>query len=122
MNTNKNFFYINKNFNSRKSFNFNNTKYIIARERLETIKAEYINTIMQCMFEYKQQNLHKPREKIYKQINKHKKKINYKSNDKIFLFSRNIIIDRSFKKLENKMIKLFSIQRKDRSLLSTATV
>ena len=49
---------------------------------------------------------------MFKQINKHKKKINYKLNDKIFLFSRNIIIDRSFKKLENKMLKLFSIKEK----------
>ena len=49
---------------------------------------------------------------MFKQINKHKKKINYESNDKIFLFSRNIIIDRPFKKFKDKMLKLFSIKEK----------
>ena len=47
-----------------------------------------------------------------KQINKHKTRINYKSDDKIFLFSYNIIIDRFFKKLVDKMLKFFSIKEK----------
>ena len=67
---------------------------------------------MQCMLKYMQQNSYKAREVIIKQINKYRKKINYKSDEKTFLFSRNIIIDRSFKKLENKMLTIFSIKEK----------
>ena len=47
-----------------------------------------------------------------KQVNKYRRKINYESDDRIFLFNHNIIIDRSFKKLENKMLKSFSIKEK----------
>ena len=49
---------------------------------------------------------------MFTQINKYRKKINYESNDKIFLFSRNIITDRFFKKLEDKMLKFFLIKKK----------
>ena len=49
---------------------------------------------------------------MFKQVNKHKKKINYELNNKIVLLNRNIIINRSFKKLKNKMLKLFSIKEK----------
>ena len=49
---------------------------------------------------------------MFGQINKHRKKINYESDDKIFLFSHNIIIDRLFKKFEDKILKFFSIKKK----------
>ena len=67
---------------------------------------------MQRMLKYMQQNFYKAREIMFKQVNKYKKKINYKSDDKIFLFKCNIIIDRFFKKFENKMLKSFSIKEK----------
>jgi len=44
-----------------------------------------------------------------KQINKHQKKIIYKINDMMFLNSRNITTSRSFKKLNDKMLKSFKI-------------
>ena len=94
------------------SFNFDNFEYVIACKKLKTVKVENINNIMQHVLKYVQQNSHKVREIMFKQINKHKKKINYESNDKIFLFNYNIIINRLFKKLENKMLKLFSIKKK----------
>ena len=46
---------------------------------------------------------------MIKQINKRKKKINYKIKNKAFLFSCNTIIDRSSKKLENKILNSFFI-------------
>jgi len=42
-----------------------------------------------------------------KQVNKHKKEVNYKIESKIFLNERNIITTRSFKKLDDKMLKSF---------------
>jgi len=44
-----------------------------------------------------------------KQTDKHKKKMIYKINDMMFLNSRNIMISRSLKKLNDKMLKLFKI-------------
>ncbi len=44
-----------------------------------------------------------------KQINNHQKKMIYKINDMMFLNFRNIMISRSSKKLDNKMLELFKI-------------
>jgi len=41
------------------------------------------------------------------QANKHRKKINYKIESKMFLNERNIVIARSFKKLDDKMLDSF---------------
>ena len=43
------------------------------------------------------------------QANKHRKKINYKIESKMFLNKRNIIRARSFKKLNDKMLNSFQI-------------
>ncbi len=43
------------------------------------------------------------------QTNKHRKKINYKIESKMFLNKQNIITVRSFKKLNNKMLNSFQI-------------
>ena len=51
----------------------------------------------------------KTREQMMNQINKHKKKINYKIELKIFLNEWNIITARSFKKLNDKMLNSFQI-------------
>ena len=102
-------FFINKGFNSRMFFSSNNIEYITAREKLESIKIENINEIMQRVLKYIQQQSHKAHEIMNKQINKRRKKISYEIKDKVFLFSRNIITDRSSKKLEDKMLNSFLI-------------
>ncbi len=43
------------------------------------------------------------------QVNKHKKKINYKIKSKMFLNKQNIITARLFKKLNDKMLNSFQI-------------
>ena len=104
-----NFFFVNKDFNSRMFFSPNNIEYITARERLESIKIEDISEIMQRVLKYMQQQSHKARETMIKQANKRKKKISYEIEDKVFLFSRNITTDRSSKKLEDKILSSFFI-------------
>ncbi len=42
-----------------------------------------------------------------KQVNKHRKKVDYKIKSKMFLNERNIITVRSFKKLNDKMLDSF---------------
>jgi len=46
---------------------------------------------------------------MMKQVNKHRKKINYKIESKIFLNKRNIITAKLFKKLNDKMLDSFKI-------------
>jgi len=41
------------------------------------------------------------------QVNKHRKKINYKIESKMFLNERNIVTAKSFKKLNDKMLDSF---------------
>jgi len=43
------------------------------------------------------------------QVNKHRKKVNYKIESKMFLNERNIITARFFKKLDDKMLNSFKI-------------
>ncbi len=49
----------------------------------------------------------KTREQMMNQTNKHRKKINYKIESKMFLNERNIVTARSFKKLNDKMLDSF---------------
>ena len=46
---------------------------------------------------------------MMKQVNKHRKKINYKIKSKMFLNERNIVTARFFKKLNDKMLDSFKI-------------
>ena len=49
----------------------------------------------------------KTREQMMNQTNKHRKKINYKIESKMFLNERNIVTARSFRKLNDKMLDSF---------------
>ncbi len=51
----------------------------------------------------------KAREQMMNQVNKHRKKVNYKIESKMFLNEQNIITVRSFKKLNDKMLNSFQI-------------
>ncbi len=44
---------------------------------------------------------------MMKQVNKHKKEVDYKIESKMFLNERNIVTARSFKKLNDKMLNSF---------------
>ena len=46
---------------------------------------------------------------MMKQANKHRKKINYKIESKMFLNERNIVTARFFKKLDDKMLDSFKV-------------
>ncbi len=46
---------------------------------------------------------------MMKQANKHRKKINYKIESKMFLNKRNIVTAKLFKKLDDKMLNSFKI-------------
>ncbi len=102
-------FFLNKSFHSYMSFDLNSTKYEIIRVRIQASKAENIFEHMKWSLALIKQTLARVRVIIKKQIDKHRKKMIYKINDMMFLNSRNIMIARSSKKLNDKMLKSFKI-------------
>jgi len=51
----------------------------------------------------------KTREQMMNQANKHRKKVNYEIESKMFLNEQNIVTAKSFKKLNDKMLDSFQI-------------
>ena len=102
-------FFLNKNFHSHISFNSNLIEYEIIQARIEVDKAKNIFEHIKWSLALIKQVLTKVRVIMKKQIDKHWKKMIYKINDMMFLNSRNIMILRSLKKLDDKMLKLFKI-------------
>ncbi len=102
-------FFLNKSFHPHMSFDSNSIEYKITRARIEADKAKNIFEHMKWSLALIKQVLTRVRITMKKQINKHRKKMIYKINDMMFLNSRNIMISRSSKKLDDKMLEFFKI-------------
>jgi len=102
-------FFMNKSFHSHMSFNFNIIKYESIRERLQITQVEDIFNHMNKILIFAREALIKTRKQMMNQANKHRKKINYKIESKMFLNEQNIITVRLFKKLNDKMLDSFQI-------------
>ncbi len=102
-------FFLNKNFHFHMNFNSDSTEYEITYARIKADKAENIFKHIKWSLALIKQALAKVKVTIKKQIDKHWKKMIYKINNMMFLNSRNIMILRSSKKLNDKMLKLFKI-------------
>ncbi len=100
-------FFMNKNFHSHMSFNSNIIKYESIRERLQTDQVKNIFKQMNKTLIFAHEALIKTWKQMMNQANKHRKKINYKIESKMFLNERNIITARFFKKLNDKMLDSF---------------
>ncbi len=100
-------FFLNKDFHSHMSFELNVSKYESSYKRLQMIKAENISEHMNKTLKFACKSLVKTQEQMMKQVNKHKKEVDYKIELKMFLNERNIITARSFKKLNDKMLNSF---------------
>ena len=105
-------FYFNKGFHPRINFDPDYINYEITKKRLQTDKTNTIVTKIQELLKYKHQRLKKNRKTINTQINKYRKKIAYNVDDYVWLNSKNIQIDKSYKNLENKQLKLYKIIEK----------
>ena len=64
---------------------------------------------MQDVFDYIREKLNKTQLIIIEQINYYKKDITFKKDDLVFLNIKNIIIDKSYKKLNDKMLDPFKV-------------
>ncbi len=91
------------------SFDLNSTEYEITQARIQASKAENIFKHMKWSLALIKQTLARIRVTMKKQIDKHRKKMIYKIDDMMFLNSRNIMIARSSKKLNDKMLESFKI-------------
>ncbi len=100
-------FFLNKDFHSRMSFELNVIKYESSRKRLQTTKVENISEHMNKTLKFARESLVKTREQMIQQANKHRKKVNYEIESKMFLNEWNIVTARSFKKLDDKMLDFF---------------
>ncbi len=100
-------FFMNKSFHSRISFNPDIIEYESTRERLQIARVENIFNHMNRTLIFAREALIKTREQMMNQTNKHRKKINYEIESKMFLNERNIVTARSFKKLNDKMLDSF---------------
>ena len=105
-------FFLNKSFYSHMSFNLNSTEYEITQARIQASKAKNIFKHMKWSLTLIKQTLARVRVTMKKQIDKHQKKMIYKINDMMFLNSRNTMIARSSKKLNDKMLESFKILTK----------
>ncbi len=102
-------FFMNKSFHSCMSFNSDIIKYESTRERLQITWVENIFNHMNKTLIFAREALIKTWEQMMNQTNKHRKKINYKIESKMFLNEQNIVTARSFKKLNDKMLNSFQI-------------
>jgi len=102
-------FFINKNFHSCMSLDSDIIEYESTRERLQIAWVKDIFNHMNKTLIFAREALIKTREQMMNQTNKHRKKINYEIESKMFLNEWNIITARSFKKLNDKMLDSFQI-------------
>ncbi len=100
-------FFMNKNFHSHMSFNSDIIKYESTHERLQINRVKNISEQMNKTLIFAREALIKTWEQMMNQANKHRKKINYKIESKMFLNEWNIVTVRSFKKLDDKMLDFF---------------
>ncbi len=101
-------FFLNKDFHPRMSFELDVIEYESFRERLQTTKVENISEHMNKTLKFARESLAKTREQMMKQVNKHRKEVDYKIESKMFLNERNIVTAKSFKKLDDKMLDSFT--------------
>jgi len=103
------FFFMNKNFHPHMSFDSDIIEYESIRERLQIARIKNIFNHMNKTLIFARKALIKTWEQMMNQTNKHRKKINYEIESKMFLNERNIVTARSFKKLNDKMLDSFQI-------------
>ncbi len=100
-------FFLNKDFHSHMSFESNVIEYESSCERLQMTKVENISEHMNKTLKFAHELLVKTWKQMMKQVNKHRKEVDYKIELKMFLNERNIVTARSFKKLDDKMLDSF---------------
>ena len=103
------FFYANKEFHSRISFNSNIIDYVIIRKRLDVIKTKDIIDRILDVLVYICEKLNEAQLIIIEQINHYKKDITFKEKDLVFLNNKNIVTNKPLQKLNDKIFGSFKV-------------
>ncbi len=106
------FFYFNKEFHLRMSFDSDTTDYETTRERLEARKADDIVIQMKELLSFDHQQLKKMKLIIEVQINKHRRNVTYEVDNWVWLSFRNVKTTRLCKDLKDKQLNLYQITAK----------
>ena len=91
------------------SFSLDIINYVIIRKRLNAIKAKDIIDRMQDVLVYIREKINKTQLIIIEQVNRYKKDVTFKKGDLVFLSIKNIITNKSSKKLNDKMFDSFKV-------------
>ena len=102
-------FLITKDFNLRMSFDIVDFSAIITRERILKRKTVDIFDEMKNIREFIIKNIQKVQKQQIKHANRHRKNVKYKIKNLMWVSTKNIMINRLFKKLDHKMIESYSI-------------
>ena len=102
-------FLITKDFNLRMSFDIVDLSTIITRERILKRKTVDIFDEMKNIREFIIKNIQKVQKQQIKHANKHRKNVKYEIKNLMWVSTKNIMINRLFKKLDHKMIESYSI-------------
>ncbi len=103
------FFYFNKDFYSRMSFDSDMIDYKMTRQRIKIRKIDDIVIWMSELLIFNHQQLKKIKQIIEAQMNKHRRDIIYEVNDQVWLVFENIKITRLYKDFKDKQLNLYSI-------------
>ncbi len=103
------FFYFNKSFHLRMSFDSDTTDYETTCEHLEARKADDIIIQMKELLIFDCQQLKKTKQITEAQVNKHRWNVIYEVNDWVWLFSKNIKTTKSCKDLKDKQLEFYQI-------------
>jgi hypothetical protein len=109
-------FFANYEFESRMSFDRVKFKKITARDRINRFRERKIVFTMKNIWKFAKKHMKKSQQSQIIYVNRHKiLASNYQIEDQVWLSTRNIQIDRSFRKLDYKMLKSFKIVKKRNS-------
>ena len=105
-------FLANYDFNSRINFDFIDTKSETTWERIEKRKTKNISDKMKKIWKFAIDNLTRAQINQKKFTDHHRKSISiYKSRNEVYLSTKNIQTERSSKKLNDKMLNLYSVRK-----------
>jgi hypothetical protein len=109
-------FLANYEFESRMSFDQIEFDENTIRKQITRIKNKKIVFIMKSIWKFAKEHMKKSQMNQVKHANRHRIiASDYQIEDRVWLFNKNIQIDRSSKKLNHKMLKSFKIRKKRKS-------
>jgi hypothetical protein len=107
-------FFVNYEFESRMNFDHVQFDENTIKNRINKFKEREIVFIMKNIWKFAKKHIKKNQQSQIIYVNKHRiSASNYQIKNQVWLFTKNIQIDRSFRKLDHKMLESFKILKKE---------